>query len=273
MNDKLKKKVEQAIRLLQSIKGDQLELSYSGGKDSDVILELAKMAGIKYRAIYKNTTIDPPGTIKHVREKGVEVVQPKETFAELIRKKGFPSRYRRFCCSELKEYPILNKSIQGIRRSESKKREKRYMEPSACRDYGNRGRVEIWFPILEWTDEDIKEFVDLYRVKCHPLYYDEKGVFHPERRLGCMCCPLASRKKRIKEFMKYPRMVKFYISNGDKYLENHRESKTSKRFESVYEWFCAGLFTDNMDEFNMKFKGLFPVDCKVFLENMFDLKL
>ena len=62
MTEELKKKVDRAIRLLQSIptdKGD-IELSYSGGKDSDVILELAKMAKIPFRAIYKSTGIDPP---------------------------------------------------------------------------------------------------------------------------------------------------------------------------------------------------------------------
>lgn len=60
-SDELKKKVGQSIRLLQSVKTDgPIEVCYSGGKDSDVILELAKMAGINYRAIYKNTTIDPP---------------------------------------------------------------------------------------------------------------------------------------------------------------------------------------------------------------------
>ena len=69
MNEKLKKKVDFAIKLLQSIPQDgDIEVSYSGGKDSDVILELAKMAGIPYRAIYKNTTIDPPGTIAHARK-------------------------------------------------------------------------------------------------------------------------------------------------------------------------------------------------------------
>lgn len=46
MNEQLKKKVDQAIRLLQtSCKDKEVELCYSGGKDSDVILELAKMAG------------------------------------------------------------------------------------------------------------------------------------------------------------------------------------------------------------------------------------
>lgn len=62
MRAELEKKVNRAIRLIISAVGEeQVEVSYSGGKDSDVILELAKMSGVKYRAIYKNTTIDPPG--------------------------------------------------------------------------------------------------------------------------------------------------------------------------------------------------------------------
>ena len=69
MRPELEKKVERAIRLLQSIPQDgDIELSYSSGKDSDVILELAKMAGIPYRAIYKATTIDPPQTIAQDRK-------------------------------------------------------------------------------------------------------------------------------------------------------------------------------------------------------------
>ena len=92
MRKELQKKVDFAIKLLQSIPQDgDIELSYSGGKDSDVILELAKMAGIPYRAIYKATTIDPPGTIAHAKEMGAEVVRPKKTFFQLISEKRFPS--------------------------------------------------------------------------------------------------------------------------------------------------------------------------------------
>jgi len=71
MQDSLQKKVDFSIKLLHSIPTDNgpMEISYSGGKDSDVILELAKMAGILHRAIYKNTTIDPPDTISHCKEK------------------------------------------------------------------------------------------------------------------------------------------------------------------------------------------------------------
>lgn len=85
----LQKKIDFAIKLLQNIPTDEgpVEISYSAGKDSDVILELAKMAGIPYKAIYKNTSIDPPGTIKHCKENDVEIVAPKKTFFELIREK------------------------------------------------------------------------------------------------------------------------------------------------------------------------------------------
>ena len=53
------RKVAFAIKLLQSIPTDEgpIEVSYSGGKDSDVILELAKMAGIPFEAIYKTRVL------------------------------------------------------------------------------------------------------------------------------------------------------------------------------------------------------------------------
>lgn len=173
MREELKKKVDRAIRLLQSIptdKGD-IEISYSGGKDSDVILELAKMAGIPYRAIYKSTTIDPPGTIAHAKEMGAEVVRPKESFFRLVSKFGFPSRYYRFCCSALKEYKVCDRAVQGIRRSESMKRAEKYKEPEICRVYSAKEKVKVYLPILEWTDQDVQEFIKDRNIKCHPLYY------------------------------------------------------------------------------------------------------
>lgn len=46
-------KERRAIKILRMYRGDgAIELSYSGGKDSDVILALAKEAGIPFRAIY-----------------------------------------------------------------------------------------------------------------------------------------------------------------------------------------------------------------------------
>lgn len=172
MTKELQKKIDFAIKLLQSIPQDgDIELSYSGGKDSDVILELAKMAGIPYRAIYKATTIDPPGTIAHAKAAGAEIIRPKKTFFQLISERGFPSRFCRFCCSELKEYKICDRAIQGIRRSESLKRAEIYKEPEMCRVYSAKEKVKVYLPILEWTDDDVAEFIKERNIKCHPLYY------------------------------------------------------------------------------------------------------
>ena len=104
MRPELEKKVESVIRLIKMTVGEgQVEVSFSGGKDSEVILELAKMAGVDYRAIYKNTTIDPPHTIAHCKSKGVEIMKPTITFFDKKKKKGFPTRRARFCCEKLKE--------------------------------------------------------------------------------------------------------------------------------------------------------------------------
>jgi len=285
MTEELEKKIKRAIRLLQSASkiakkhGQPLEICYSCGKDSEVILELAKMAGIEYRAIYKITTIDPPGTIKHAIEKGVELVRPKESFFQLIRRKGLPSRTVRFCCQELKEYKILDYAVVGIRREESKKREELYKEPEQCRIYANKDEVRQYLPILEWTNEDVEEFIKERQIKCHPLYYDENGRFDVTRRLGCMCCPLASKRKRIEEFKKHPLMVRQYIRNASYYFDNHYKNKNRQGktlFNSVFEFFTMQVFTESMQEFQERFgRNLFDdgIDCKKFLEDYFNVNL
>lgn len=277
MKKELQKKIDQSIKILQAACGDDVvELAYSGGKDSDVILQLAKEAGIKYRAIYKNTTIDPPGTIKHAKEMGAEVVKPKRTFFQLIEKKGYPNRNRRFCCSELKEYQYdksIHKCVMGIRRSESAKRAKRYEEPTECRGT-KKNPYEAIYPLLDWTLEDVEAFIIDRRIKCAPVYYDERCNFHVERRLGCMCCPLAYFKSRIREFKKHPNMVKAYINAGKKYMDNHPKSELKKKYGDAYTYFCRNVFFDREDSFKQFDNSLFgKPDYKSLLEDFFGIKL
>ena len=249
MNKDLEDKVNKAIKLLQvcyKAAGEPLEIAYSGGKDSDVILELAKMSGIEYRAIYKNTTIDPPGTIKHAMENGVEIRRPKESFFSLMMKDGYPNRFRRFCCSVLKEYKILDNCVMGIRKCESVKRAKRYTEPTECRIFGSKkNHVNAIYPILDWSDEDEMEFIKERGIKLHPLYYREDGSIDITKRLGCLCCPLQYYKKRLQQFKQYPGMVRAYLRCGNEYLKSHPESKIAKHHYDVYEYFVASAFFDN----------------------------
>lgn len=221
MTEQLQKKVDRAIKLIQSASKiaiengcPEIEVAYSGGKDSDVILELTKMAGVPYRAIYKNTTIDPAGTIKHAQDMGAGIVRPKKNFIQLIAYYGYPSRMNRHCCTALKEKKTLDYAILGIRREESPKRAERYKEPEQCRVYSKKEKVRQYFPILEWTKEDVADFINERGIRLHPLYYDNDGNVDASRRLGCMGCPLQSHKQRIEQFKKYPNMVKLYVRGG-----------------------------------------------------------
>ena len=277
MTEGLQKKVDRAIRLLQSIPQDgDIEVSYSGGKDSDVILELAKMAGIPYRAIYKNTTIDPPGTIAHAREVGAEVIHPQKTFFQLIAEKGFPSRVSRWCCSVLKEYKVCDRAIQGIRRSESRKRAERYKEPEVCRVYSAKEKVKQYLPILEWTDDDVAEFIKERNIKCHPLYY-RGGQFDVTQRLGCMGCPLASRKKRIQFFKDNPRWLKAWIRAGQKKYtsEKYQNGKAKVKFKDAFEAMGYMLYCDNMEDFKEKTHSMLfgDFDWKEFLQKEFNIDM
>lgn len=281
MNKELEKKIKKAVKLLQvcyKSAGEPLEVAYSGGKDSDVILELAKMSGIEYRAIYKNTTIDPPGTIKHVIENGVEVRRPKDSFFTLMKRIGYPNRFRRFCCGVLKEYKILDNCVMGIRKCESVKRSKRYSEPTECRIFGRnkKNHVNAIYPILDWSDEDELELIKERGIKLHPLYYREDGSIDITKRLGCICCPLKYYKKRLQQFKKYPGMVKAYLRCGNEYLKSHSDSKVAKQYSDVYEYFVADTFFHNHKDYvNAKSRNLFSdnPDYKKMIENYFKIKL
>ena len=271
-------KVEQAIKLLQSIPQDgTIELCYSTGKDSDVILELAKMAGIPFEAIYKNTTCDQRGSIAHAREMGVTVVQPKRNMLQLIEAKGWPSRWARFCCQELKEYKIHDRAVVGIRRCESAARAKRYTEPELCRVYSKKEKVRQYFPILYWTDADIEAFVAERKLKLHPHYYDEDGNFCVERRVGCIGCPLAGQKKEREDYLEYPSIFKARVKAYCKWYESKDTLKTRQTFATPYEAIFFKMFCHDLREFKEKTEGMFGKvtdgEIKRYLEDYFKITL
>lgn len=106
-------------------------LAYSGGKDSTVILELTKMAGIPFQAVYNVTTVDPPELVQHIkRQKEVHMHigryadgSPVSMWNLIVNHKTPPTRVVRYCCEALKEYGGKGQlCITGVRWAESKRR-------------------------------------------------------------------------------------------------------------------------------------------------------
>ena len=116
-------KVQRAIDRLKSFEPEEgYFLAFSGGKDSQCIYHLAKMAGVKFDAHYSVTTVDPPELMRFIKKEYPDVIwdykywpdDPKYnlpsgkrrqvTMWNLIANHTIPpTRKVRYCCSALKE--------------------------------------------------------------------------------------------------------------------------------------------------------------------------
>lgn len=263
------KKIDRAIKFLRSWAAQHnIALAYSGGKDSDVILRLAQLSGIKFQAYHNCTTIDPPGTLSYVQSKGVIINRPKYTFFQLVQKKGLPSMWRRFCCQYLKEEYIAPYLILGIRAGESVKRSKRYKEPTACKLYTKKKTTEQILPIVSWSDNDICNFAKMESLTFHPAYYNN-GHFDVTRRLGCIGCPLQGDRGKA-DFLNFPKFLRQLIRAYLIYCNEHQ------RYGNPYLDIVEQLFYSNhgREKMEQTYKGLFPApNPKEYLENYFNITL
>ena len=62
--ERMKMASDMSLRLYKQ----PLVITYSGGKDSDVLLHLAGKSGIPYEVLHSLTTADAPETVWHVRD-------------------------------------------------------------------------------------------------------------------------------------------------------------------------------------------------------------
>lgn len=90
----------EAIEMLRRYEPEEgYHLAFSGGKDSTVIHHLAVLAGVRFQAFYNCTTIDPPEVVRHIRKHYPDTKwnYPEKSFYQYLRKKGPPTRKRRWC--------------------------------------------------------------------------------------------------------------------------------------------------------------------------------
>lgn len=173
---------------------------FSGGKDSCVIKELARLAGVPVEWHYNVTTLDPPELVHFIRRKHADVAfdRPEMNFFTFAirRKYGFPTRRARWCCEVYKESrsPVGRVLIMGIRAQESPARARNWRPVT----WHNRNRHYVVSPILTWKTEEVWAFIRQHSLPYCELY--DQGF----DRLGCIGCPMARKDGREKEFARWP---------------------------------------------------------------------
>ena len=71
-------------------------------------------------------------------------------------------------------------------------------------------------PIVDWTDDEVWEFLNEVAKVPHCELYDEGFT-----RLGCIGCPLQGRTGMLEDFERWPRYKELYIRAFDKMIQNH----------------------------------------------------
>lgn len=244
--------IRKAERLALSMSPDGFHVGFSGGKDSQALLELVKMAGVKYTAEYSVTGNDPPDNVRFIREKYPDVVwyHPPKKFIPLIAQHGLPIRQHRYCCAMLKEGRGDGKVVlTGVRAEESVRRSS-YSEVSLYshkgREYGGKRTIEqveenehrcvggkdklMVYPILKWTEEDVWEFIRQRGLPVNPCYAKK-------HRVGCMLCPFASRKEKNMWLKEYPLLRGVMVKAIQRFMDRGKSIGKLSKLESAEEVF------------------------------------
>jgi len=251
--DKIDKAIERlkiASEMSLTYYGEPLIIAYSGGKDSDVCLSLAKAAGIPYEVQHNHTTADAPETVYHIREvfkrldgEGVKCKinwpsykgKPVTMWTLIPQKLMPPTRLVRYCCMVLKEGGGAGRMIcTGVRWAESTKRKNRGIYEKSAHDVQKKiillsdnddkrrlfegCRIKskrIVNPIIDWSTQEVLEYAASEKVEMNPLYGCGFG------RVGCVGCPMAG-KGVTKGFARYPTYERAYIRAFDAMIAERR---------------------------------------------------
>jgi len=189
----------------------------------------------------------------------------------IVEKHMPPTRRIRYCCEELKEQGGRGRvKLTGVRWDESNNRSKNaglvkiIGKPKTTQKKANefgasylvtkqsglvmnndndatRRMVEHCYrttstmvnPIVDWTDDDVWQFLRYYGCRSNPLY--ECG----EKRVGCIGCPMQGFKGMKKDFAKYPKYRDNYIRAFGKMLLTMDNITNWNTGLDVYKWWIG----------------------------------
>lgn len=248
-------KVQVAIDRLKAFEPPEgYWLAFSGGKDSVALKGVADLSGVKYEAHYSLTNVDPPELVRFIKTfPDVIIDRPKKTMWQLIVERRMPpTRIVRYCCLELKESSGEGKvTLTGVRWDESVARKKNRNlvnignskkrtvfndendESRRAVEQCYRTRKTLVNPIIDWTDDEVWEFIREYKLPYCKLY--DEGW----KRLGCIGCPMANQEP---QFERWPEYKKLYIHAFQRMIDKRRADGLETEWttgEQCFDWWVG----------------------------------
>ena len=164
--------------------GGQVYVSFSGGKDSTVLLDLVREEFPEVTAVFVNTGLEYPEIVEFARSvDNLVELKPKMNFTEVIKKYG---------------YPVISKEqssyIKEVRSTKSEKLKNLRMNGT---DKGGFKISEKWKPFLSTDIKISDKCCDIMKKKPFKDYEKENGYVP---FIGTMACESDRRKQQWNKY-------------------------------------------------------------------------
>ena len=212
----------------------EIAVGFSGGKDSHVVYDLCKRAGIHFKAYY-NVAFESPTTKRFIRDNYPDVIWRRDYKVGFIENIGkmhagiLPTIEFAYCCADYKHNPkyVDKCSITGVRKQESAKRASRtalsfknktlkkqmcdnvseYFVEN-CQSVGTASVIQL-LPIVDWTTSDVWDYLDRHNLPIN-------GEYAQRTRVGCIVCPKTNLSHNYKALIRYPKLIDAFIRAKEK---------------------------------------------------------